>query len=492
MKKQFGIGKAIIGMLALLAMTMAHAKSQPLWTFTPNPKFPPQVTVSATDTAVVKYTVTNHSSYPHQLVIHSQTGVHQVSPCLLGPRGSATATCMLTLNITGSALPTTGIRGGPSLCQTNPNGTPNRNQCYQPNPMDILNITKTTTTYHTISGTVSGLSGTLTLLNNGSNALTISTDGTFTFTTAVAEGSPYDVTVGTQPATQTCSVSNGSGTMGGSNVTNVSVTCITQNTTITVSPTGTIPATSGGTITNTVTVTNNGTMFAALNVHATLPAGWTAVTQDATGCTSIPANGGTCNLVFSSKLPYVAQKNIVITGDNITSPPTMALAFTINGYLVFSVESSTSATVIDTTDLSSSEQWGNDIAPTGAQSLTDGFTNTGIIKDILNIGTSAAVSCYNSTAGGVIAGTWYLPAICQMGGTGQGAGCATGIANIDTNLVQLGFGGLAGSYWSSTEYAIDSIIEAWYQNFVSGGSSSQVDDGKILPLGVRCARALTI
>jgi uncharacterized repeat protein (TIGR03803 family) len=51
----------------------------------------------------------------------------------------------------------------------------------------------------------------------------------FTFATTVANGAAYDVTVYTQPANpaQACVVTNGSGTIGSSNVTNVAVACTT-------------------------------------------------------------------------------------------------------------------------------------------------------------------------------------------------------------------------------------------------------------------------
>ena len=83
----------------------------------------------------------------------------------------------------------------------------------------------------TVGGTVSGLSGTGLVLDlNGGNALPISANGTFTFPTGLADGSPYTVTVGTQPGSpaQTCSVANGSGVIAGANVTDVAVTCITD------------------------------------------------------------------------------------------------------------------------------------------------------------------------------------------------------------------------------------------------------------------------
>jgi N-acetylneuraminic acid mutarotase len=80
---------------------------------------------------------------------------------------------------------------------------------------------------YTIGGTVSGLGAGLSvgLLNNGGNALTVNANGAFTFSTALASGAAYAVTVGTQPAGQVCVVSNGSGSVAAANVTNVGVAC---------------------------------------------------------------------------------------------------------------------------------------------------------------------------------------------------------------------------------------------------------------------------
>jgi len=65
---------------------------------------------------------------------------------------------------------------------------------------------------------------TLVLEDMGGNNLTVAQGGTFAFSATVASGSPYAVTVATQPAAQTCTVANGSGTVAGSGVT-VTVTC---------------------------------------------------------------------------------------------------------------------------------------------------------------------------------------------------------------------------------------------------------------------------
>jgi hypothetical protein len=86
---------------------------------------------------------------------------------------------------------------------------------------------------YTIAGTVSGLTGTgLVLQNNGADSLGITADGSFTFSTTIADGSTYNVTVLTQPSSpnQICSVTNAAGTIAGANVTNVLVNCVNSYT----------------------------------------------------------------------------------------------------------------------------------------------------------------------------------------------------------------------------------------------------------------------
>jgi 6-phosphogluconolactonase len=86
-----------------------------------------------------------------------------------------------------------------------------------------------TTTSYAIGGTTSGVDGTgLTLQLNSANDVTVTADGAFTFP-ALASGASYTVAVKTQPTSprQTCSVTNGSGTVASSTVTNVAVSCRT-------------------------------------------------------------------------------------------------------------------------------------------------------------------------------------------------------------------------------------------------------------------------
>jgi 6-phosphogluconolactonase len=79
-----------------------------------------------------------------------------------------------------------------------------------------------------IGGSVSGLAGndSVTLANNGGNLQKLTSDGNFTLAALVSPGASYRVTVATQPAGQSCSVSGASGTNVMADVTTVAVTCV--------------------------------------------------------------------------------------------------------------------------------------------------------------------------------------------------------------------------------------------------------------------------
>jgi 6-phosphogluconolactonase (cycloisomerase 2 family) len=88
------------------------------------------------------------------------------------------------------------------------------------------------------------------LANNGGDARTVSAAGAFSFATPLAAGAAYAVTITAQPATQTCTVTSGSGTVGSANVTGVTLACATNTFTV------------GGTVTGLagagLTLQNNG------------------------------------------------------------------------------------------------------------------------------------------------------------------------------------------------------------------------------------------
>jgi hypothetical protein len=95
---------------------------------------------------------------------------------------------------------------------------------------NVTNVAVTcTTNKYTVGGSVTGLTASgLVLENNAGDDLAVTAASTgFTFASAVASGSLYNVTVKTQPSGQTCAITGGSGTVGAAPVTNVTLTCTT-------------------------------------------------------------------------------------------------------------------------------------------------------------------------------------------------------------------------------------------------------------------------
>lgn len=96
---------------------------------------------------------------------------------------------------------------------------------------DITNVGVTcTTNTFSVGGAVSGLEGTVVLQNvwnetHQTEELSLDANGAFAFTLKVDDGGSYTVTVKTQPSTQVCVVTHGSGTVDAGDVTDVEVDC---------------------------------------------------------------------------------------------------------------------------------------------------------------------------------------------------------------------------------------------------------------------------
>jgi len=78
---------------------------------------------------------------------------------------------------------------------------------------------------YTISGSVSGLSGTIRIENNHTDRITMTTNGSFTFSKSLKHGLPYTVEVTVFSSGIECKVINGEGIILEADVTNVEVTC---------------------------------------------------------------------------------------------------------------------------------------------------------------------------------------------------------------------------------------------------------------------------
>jgi RNase P/RNase MRP subunit p29 len=91
---------------------------------------------------------------------------------------------------------------------------------------------------YSLSGSISGLNASGLKLKNGSEVLTISSGATtFAFSTNIAFGGSYSVSVDVQPNGLSCLVSNASGTMQTNSVSNISISCETLTPLLTLPPT---------------------------------------------------------------------------------------------------------------------------------------------------------------------------------------------------------------------------------------------------------------
>ncbi len=173
-----------------------------------------------------------------------------------------------------------------------------------------------------VGGAVSGLNGAGLVLANGSDAITVNAGATeFKLPTAVAKGSSYSVTVKTQPAGEACAVSNGTGTMAGAAVTNVSVTCTDQ------------PFTLGGSISGLTTaglVLANGSDTRTVAANATSFTLPTQVKYDSTYAVTVKTQptGLTCSVsAGSGTMPAKAVTTVAVS----CSPQAYALGGTVTG-----------------------------------------------------------------------------------------------------------------------------------------------------------------
>jgi predicted GH43/DUF377 family glycosyl hydrolase len=139
---------------------------------------------------------------------------------------------------------------------------------------------------YTIAGTISGLTASGLMLADGTDTVSPAANATsFVFPTALANGASYSVTVSAQPSGETCTVTNGSGTVPSSNVTNVQVTCAPTSSQgpvpLVVMPAVLAAATSGTAQSQTLTASGTG------------PFSWSAYTVADGGSylNSYPTNG---------------------------------------------------------------------------------------------------------------------------------------------------------------------------------------------------------
>nr|HAT8715388.1 hypothetical protein [Legionella jordanis] len=362
----------------------------------------------------------------------------------------------------------------------------------------------------------------------------------YTNCNSVAPGSTCTITLTASSVLPTTSIA-----IQGNNTNLVPISVSVVSPSLAVPSTAIIPVNDPAGVNITVTnLTENPITNVGVDLSST---GWTGVTS--TTCPVLIGNG-TCTVKITSSTvqPYLAQGGIIFSGDGLNVSNPIALAFSMYNYLVFSIPNSSTAYVVDNNDAPGSPVvwssdgtgstnpdftsiWGiaenststtpfpNATEPSGQTATqyplqqncnggTDGSCNAPNIytyyssfSPLSPVSTNyyAVGLCYQITAdnsGIVPQGTWYLPAICQLGPdtTGVGSGCTSSMENIATNLFFLGFVtdlGVNQFYWSSTEASVTPMNAAWYQEFRPGPVSQPFPNVKSGVFTARCIRAVS-
>jgi hypothetical protein len=182
-----------------------------------------------------------------------------------------------------------------------------------------------------VGGTVSGLSGKIIIQNNDTDSLEITSNGSFTFPTLLSDGATYSVKlILSEPTSQACTISNATGSVQLSDVTNILVTCTTivpitfnyPNSPYilmrTVSITTITPTFSGASITN---CTANPTLPAGLSLDASTCAisGTPTATQALTTYTiSVTHSTGVTSTGISIRVEELTSVSVTYTGSPYT------------------------------------------------------------------------------------------------------------------------------------------------------------------------------
>jgi hypothetical protein len=247
----------------------------------------------------------------------------------------------------------------------------------------------------TVGGNISGLTGSVTLQNNGGNNLVRTSGGAFTFATPLATGTAYAVTVRSQPAGQTCTVANGSGTIAAANVTSVAVTCVTN-------PAATKPD---------------------LNQHGLTGSWYEPATSGQGFEVEVFANPSAgAGSTFVSWFTYDAviggaerQRWYTAQGPVVTGQPNAALTIYRNTGGNFNAPPVTTAQVVGTATLSFDTCSSGQIA----YAFTDGTGRTGTIpltRLTQNV-TCSTTTPYPTNADFALSGNWFDPATSGQGFT---------------------------------------------------------------------------
>ena len=350
----------------------------------------------------------------------------------------------------------------------------------------IVQVTCTTNTF-TVGGTVSGLSGSgLVLQNNGGNNLTVSANGSFTFSTNVNRGSNYSVTILTQPSspTQNCAVTNGFGANITGNVTAIQVACFTTSVTYTIG--GTVSGLAG---TGLVLQDNSGdnltiTKSGSFTFPTPLPSGSsfsvTAFAQPAspTQTCAVTGGGGTATANITGILVTCTTTTFTL-GGTITGLTGSGLILQNNGGNSLPVAANASSFTFTNQVASGSTYAVTVLAqPSPGCAITNGSGTVGNASvSNIAIACSGSSSNISATVSGLLANT---AVVLQDNGGDNLTISANGIAtNFNTPVA------------SGAAYAVTVLTQPAGQTCTLGTNASGKTAGANINVAVTCATTIT-
>ncbi|TMH43804.1 MAG: hypothetical protein E6H56_02840 [Betaproteobacteria bacterium] len=325
----------------------------------------------------------------------------------------------------------------------------------------------------TVGGTVSGLSGTVVLRNNGGNDLTVSANGSFTFSAPVAQGSPYAVTVLTQPAGQSCSVANGTGTVAGANVGDVTVSCAANTFTVG----GTISGLSGTVVLqnnggDNLTISVNGAFtFAAALINAS-PYAVTILAQPAGQTCTVANDAGTVNGTNVTNVTLTCSAIAFSVGGTVSGLSGSVvlqnnggdeLSISANGTFTFSTPIA-SGTAYSVTVLTQPTN------PSQSCTVTNGSGSVGS-GDVSNVSVSCTTNSF--TVGGTVSGHNGTGLTLRLNGT--------------TNLAVAGNGPYAfGAIADGSAYSVAVFVQPLNQSCTVANASGTLAGANVTNVTVTC------
>lgn len=330
-------------------------------------------------------------------------------------------------------------------------------------------------TSYTIGGTVSGLTGTVVLQDNGGNNATVSASGGFTFSTQIASGSAYSVTVLTQPATQVCSVTNGSGTVAAANISTVTVACVNAY------PIGGNVAglLAGRSVvlqdnnpSNNATVSANGVFTFSTQIASGSSYAVTVLTQPPGQNCSVTFGSGTANAIVNNVAVACSDNNYNVgaTVTGLVAAASVVLQDNLGGNLTIS-SNSTPTNFAGTTPSGSPYAVTVLTQPVGENCVVASGSGT-VVSTNVNVAVSCTPNTY--TIGGSVSGLAGNPVTLQDN-------------NVPTDLVSAnGVFAFSTLVANGSSYAVTVLIQPTGQNCAVTNGSGTVAAANINTVAVSC------